>query len=337
MRKLNFVAVACLAGLTILGGCRPYDVPEYLEIAPNESGFLVQMEGDTSNQMKFDSEAALKRQQVAMKRVQIPHEWKQMGRLPWTGLWQDQLRLITVDRSPITRVWTAVPNNQAIAVESQDGVSLSIDVVVTASITEENAAKFLYLYTNRALKEVMDQEIRGRVQSELSEACASKSLEDLKKDKGVVISDVRTKVVDYFVSRGVQISSLGLAGGFTYENPEIQKSIDKTFQDQQRQISAKALQEAQTVENETLKSRADAEAEAAINKAKGEAAAIKLLADAKKYETTQATNNPMYITLRALEVQQATLAKWDGKLPQFQMGSAGQMPQLLMQLPQEAK
>ena len=344
MRKLNFVAAACLACIAVLGGCRPYDTPEFEEIAPNESGFLIQMEGDTTNQMKFDSETLLAKQQIAVKRVQIPHRWQKTGRFWFSGEYKDVVRLIKVNRSPVTRMWTATNgkgaagNNQAIWIESKDGVSLSLDVVATAMISEQDAPKFLYRYTSKSLEAVMDQEIRGRIQQELSEAAAKLSLEDLKSDKGKVIAEVRAAVIPFFKERGVEITALGLAGGFTYENEKIQASIDQTFQDQQRQISAEAMFQAQLKENQTIESKAKTEALAAESRAKGEAAAIRALADAKAYEIEKArATGEMYYKLRALEIQQATLAKWDGRLPQFQMGSAGQVPQLLMQLPTEAK
>lgn len=36
-------------------------------------------------------------------------------------------------------------------------------------------------------------------------------------------------VVEFFKERGITITTIGQFGGFTYENPEIQKSIDEVF------------------------------------------------------------------------------------------------------------
>src|SRR5213592_4623543 len=68
----------CLTGLT---GClKPYDKPEFVEIDTSETGFLIPLEGDATQQSKFQSEDYLKQRKVATKRVQITHRWSQEGR-----------------------------------------------------------------------------------------------------------------------------------------------------------------------------------------------------------------------------------------------------------------
>jgi len=67
------VGLLCLAGLT---GCmKPYDKPEFVEIDTSETGFLIPLEGDLTQQAKFQSEDYLKQRKVATKRVQITHRW----------------------------------------------------------------------------------------------------------------------------------------------------------------------------------------------------------------------------------------------------------------------
>jgi len=77
------LGLLCLTGLT---GCiKPYDKPEYVEIDTSETGFLIPLEGDTTQQAKFQSEDYLKQRKVAAKRVQITHRWSQEGRLTAAG------------------------------------------------------------------------------------------------------------------------------------------------------------------------------------------------------------------------------------------------------------
>jgi regulator of protease activity HflC (stomatin/prohibitin superfamily) len=339
--RLKTVIAAALIGTSLFAaGCKKYDVPEFVEIEPNESGFLIKMVGDSKDQAKFDSVEFLEENKVAAKRVQIPHTWIKTGRMYWTGEYQDTVRLIKVDRTPVTREWTASNSqgapgtNKAIWVESKDSVSLSIDLVCTAMILEEDCAQFLYRYTSKSLTEVMDKEIRGRIQQELAEECAKHQLEQLKQNKGEILAKVRPLVVAFFKERGIELTSLGFGGGLTYENTGIQNAINKTFEDQQLKISALAKYDAQVQENETIKAKAQAEAEAAKSRASGEAEAIKLLADAKAYEIekAKATGN-MYILLRQLEIQNETLKRWDGKLPVYNMGTGDNIPSLLMQVP----
>ncbi|HWI56066.1 MAG TPA: hypothetical protein VNZ22_02480, partial [Bacillota bacterium] len=87
-----------LAMLALLTGCvRPYDRPEYVEIDTSETGFLIPLEGNGGEQVKFQSEDYLKARKVAAKRVQITHRWSQEGRLPTDGRWIPTVRLVKVN------------------------------------------------------------------------------------------------------------------------------------------------------------------------------------------------------------------------------------------------
>src|SRR5262249_3386790 len=83
------VALFCSVSLlNLTTGCvRQYDRPEYVEIDTSETGFLIPLEGDSTEQVKFQSEDYLKQHKVATKRVQITHRWSQEGRWPTDGKW----------------------------------------------------------------------------------------------------------------------------------------------------------------------------------------------------------------------------------------------------------
>ena len=176
MKRIVIFVVFCLA-LVLVGtsSCvRPYDRPEYVEIDTSETGFLIPLEGDVTEQVKFQSEDFLKQHKVAAKRVQITHRWSQEGRMPNDGRWIPTVRLVKVNRSPITREWattqTTLANgpvqrsDKAIWIESGDSVGFSMGFTCTAFIPEDDAARFLYWYPSGSLAEVMDREVRGRVQ-----------------------------------------------------------------------------------------------------------------------------------------------------------------------------
>src|SRR5476651_1609551 len=125
---------AALLGVTFI---RPYDVPEFIEVDSSESAFLIPLEGDTGNQAAFHSVKFLEEKKVATKRVQITHRWQQMGYLPRSGKYVGTVRLIKVDRRPITREWTKSPKSgtsskdEAIAVESKESVNFSMGLSCT--------------------------------------------------------------------------------------------------------------------------------------------------------------------------------------------------------------
>jgi len=99
------LALLCSVSLLSLttGGVRQFDRPEYVEIDTSETGFLIPLEGDSTEQVKFQSEDYLKQHKVATKRVQITHRWSQegAGRLMASG--SPTVRLVKVNRSPVTR------------------------------------------------------------------------------------------------------------------------------------------------------------------------------------------------------------------------------------------
>ena len=342
---LNIVAVAIV---TFLSGCmKPFDKPEYVEIDTSETGFLIPLEGDGTQQARFQSEDYLKQKKVATKRVQIVHRWSQEGRLEHVGRWIPSVRLVKVNRSPITREWTteqaavgvARQNDKAIWVESGDSVGFSMGFNCTAFIAEEDAAKFLYWYPSGSLADVMDHEIRGRIQQTAAEIAGKYPLNILRTRKQEIVDAVKNDVTNFFTARGVTVTTIGMFGGMTYENPEIQKSIDGTFIAQQLRVVAEAKYEAQKKENERIELEAQAVAEKARREASGLADAKKIAADAEAEsirKVTQALNdvqNPALYQIKALEVEKARVEKWDGRYPTWYLGASDSQPNLLLQVP----
>lgn len=347
--------------LVLLGtsGCmRPYDTPEYVEIDTSETGFLIPLEGDSAEQVKFQSEDYLKQHKVAAKRVQITHRWSQEGRWPTAGRWIATVRLVKVNRSPVTREWVTTQTtssasspvqraDKAIWIESGDSVGFSMGFTCTAFIPEEDASRFLYWYPSGSLADVMDKEVRGRIQQTAAEVAARYPLDSLRSRKQEIADAVKQNVTNFFAQRGVTVTTVGMFGGMTYENPEIQKSIDQTFIAQQLKVVAEAKFEAQKKENERIeleaqgiaeKSRREAQGQADARKtsAAGEAEAIRLINTA----ATEAQQNPLLLQLKTLEVEKARIEKWDGRYPQMWFGANGtgmMSPNLLLQVPTSSR
>jgi regulator of protease activity HflC (stomatin/prohibitin superfamily) len=189
----------------------------------------------------------------------------------------------------------------------------------------------------------MDKEVRARVQQAAGEVAARYPLDNLRLRKQEIADAVKQNVTNFFAGRGVTITTVGMFGGMTYENPEIQKSIDQTFIAQQLKVVAEARFEAQKKENERLELEAQGFAEKARREAQGqadsrrtaaagEAEAIRLINNAAQ----EAQENPLLLQLRALEVEKTRIEKWDGRYPQFWLGasgSGGPNPSMLLQLP----
>ena len=239
MRKLLLHSFLALAFLGTLVGCKPYDRPEFTEIETSETGFLISLEGDTNKQTNFESERYLQDRKVATKPVQIPHRWVQTGRAWCSGEWVDTVRLVKVNRSPVTREWTAdaasgtANRDQAIWIESKDSVGFSVGFNCITFIKEEDTARILYMYRSKSLAEMMDSEIRARIQAVGAEVAACYDLDNLRSRKQEIIDEVRQDVIPFFGGRGIAITTVGMFGGYTYQNKKIQDSIDGVFVAQQ--------------------------------------------------------------------------------------------------------
>jgi len=313
------VIVACL--IPFMASCKPYQKPVYQEISNNETAFVIPLEGDVGNQAKFGSKEQLEKHKVATKRIEIPTRWNQTGRQAESGEYIPTVTVIVVDRSPITRNWesTNKGKDNAIWVESSDSVGFSMGFNCTAFIKEEDTATFLYWYSSGGLSDVMDTEIRGRIQQVAAEESAKFPLDELRDKKNEIASSVRANIIPFFAERGITITTVGMFGGMTYENPEIQKSIDGVFVAQQQKNVALAKYEAQKKENERVVLEAQGVAEQRKIQAEAEAKAIASLTQA----VAQGGEN--YLHLKALEVQGKQIEKWDGKLPTV---TSGAMPLL---------
>jgi hypothetical protein len=335
--------------LLLVSGCKPFDRPEYVEIDTSETGFLIPLECDSGAQARFQSEDYLLARKVATKRVQILHRWSQEGRMNSDGKWIPTVRLIKVNRSPVTREWTTeslpssgrvVRTDRAIWIESADSVGFSMGFACTAFIAEDDAARFLYWYPSGSLSEVMDKEIRARIQQVAAEVAAKYPLDSLRAKKQEIADAVKKDVTSFFQTRGVTVTTIGMFGGMTYENPEIQRAIDQTFIAQQLKVVAEAKFQAQQKENERIELEADGVAERARREASGLADAKKTQADAdseaiRKMEKAlnEAAQNPLLLQLKALEVEKTRIEKWDGKYPTWYVGSGGAMPSLMVNAP----
>lgn len=339
--KLRILALLALATLSV--GCvKKYDTPEYIEIKSNETAYVIPLEQEVDKGVKFDSQEYLEKKKVASKRIQIPHRWNQTGRLSNTGEWMDTIRVITVDRAPVTRQWeSGAKSKQAIWLESSDSIGFSTGFSVTALIEEADASLFLYAYKATSLEEVLDSELRARIQSIASDLAASYKMDELREKKNELIAKIKEDVVPFFKQKGITITTIGQFGGFEYENEKIQFAIDDTFVAQQAKVKNAALLAAQKDANAKIELEAVAVAEAARTKSKGEADGKLLVFEAEasglkavNKALAEANQNPALVELKKIDVQKALAEKWDGKLPVWTMGdkSSGS-PNMLFQTP----
>lgn len=338
VNKLSKIAsILCL--LCLVSGCRKPFEPVKLEmIAATEEGFLIP-NNNPDDQGQTKTEEYYKKRLVFSQEVKIPQKWVKLGHetIGYNGHWIDDAVLIRVDRSPITREWTADVNsgtsakNEAIWVMTSDQVEFSTGWTCTCRIeSRDSAVKFLYNYPNGSLATVMDQEIRAKIQSTFGLAVTDLPMNTLRLSATPVIVKTIEDVTNFFDERGVKITNLGITGGFVYKDPKIIAKMVEVFTAEQEKSIAIAKSVAQVELNKTIQLEADAKAKASLTVKEAEAQGIQLVADAKAYEIEKAQeNSDTYITLKRLELEHDKLEKWDGKFPTYFMGSGENMNMLL--------
>ena len=346
---------------------KPYQEAILVEIETNEVPFVINLEEVTSEESQDslsveETKEFLTKNLVQSRRVEIGQRWHSTGRMSNSGKWIPNQRVIVVDTSPETREWSPVATrgtsnkDEGIWAESSDSVGFSTGISVTARIEDQkDAVTFLSNYPPSdsrdvlkagtqdvlftvdvtALTNIMDREIRTKIQEVFADESAKYTMDELRSKKLEIMETVRSEVTPYFETRGITITSIGQFGGFTYENPEIQKAIDKVFEAQQDEEVAIAEAKAAEQRKVALQLKGEGEAAAILAAKQGEAEGIKVVADAKAYELEKLTENPeAYLALKKLEVTMEGLKKWDGKYPQYMMGT-GDSPNLLMQIPSQ--
>ena len=348
-------------GLVFLPACiRPFHEPLLVDINTSEVAVLVETVNDNGQAViapkdkEGESESDYYQNRVVnARKVEIPYYWKRTSRV-WlydsstNGKWTPAARLIVVDTQPETREWSSSSNNP-IWVESNDSVGFSTGISITARIdNRDDAIKFLSNYPPKnkrtvttqggdpfeveitSLEQIIDKEVRTKVQEVFSYEAAAYNMDDLRSKKQQIMDKIKEVVIPYFVDRGITITAIGQFGGFDYENKNIQEAINKVFTAQQDEEVAIAESKAAEQRKVAMKLTGEGEAAKILEAKKGEAEGIKLVADAKAYELEKLNENPeAYLALKSLEVQQAQIEKWSGILPQMLLGES---PMMMMNL-----
>ncbi len=337
----SFTATCALLLLCTTGCLRPIEPVINKEINSHEEAFLIPYQGDAAQQQAANNEEFLKKNLVFAKQVRIPQQWIATGRewLGPNGKWHDAATLIVVDIAPVTREWTADKNSgtggkdEAIWVMTADSIEFSTGWTVTAKIDDRDAAvKFLHNYRNGSLAQIMDSEIRAKVQADFGLEVTDLPMETLRKSATPHISKVIKGVKETFAAKGINITNIGITGGFVYKNPTISQKMVAVYNAEQEKDIAISKTKAQEEANKAVILKAQGEADAILKTKKAEADGIKMLADAKFYEIEKAKENmAAYVQLKQLELQKVQNEKWDGRYPVYYMGTTP--PNMMMQIP----
>lgn len=306
MKMLNILFL--FVAIMLLIGCGPAKIPVYEPVGPNETAFVLPLEGENlENQKQFKSIDYLASKKVAAKRIMIPTKKFKKGRMWNNFIYERNVLVIKVDRAPVTREWTMEEasgtnsTNEALYMESKESIEFGIPLTVTAYVKEENTARYLYFYAGKQLEKIIDLNVRSFCQAYLSNKFSGHILETGRGMKAEFIIALFDSAKVFFEEKGITISIIGAAGGLRYSSDDIQTAIDQKFAAEIDKEKAKDVRAA-----------AEEFAKAAVAQKKK----IALELDKTKMEAK-------------LLMAKAWYEKWDGKLPE-KIVPAGTIPFLGM-------
>lgn len=301
MKKLLLLLPLIIA----VSACGPAKVPVYEEIASNVTAFVIPLEGaNKTNQGKLNSAAYLQEKKVATKRIYIPLIEVSTGRAYWDYKYIPTVKVLKVNRSPVTFVWE---EDTGIKVESRDSIGFKVGINISAQVKEADTADFLYKYPSGNLVRVLNAIVKSKTTEVLSREFAKYDLEGdsnvegARQQKGVIVALAKKELVDYFAVNGVTISTFGLIGGLSYDDKEIQEAINDNFKSE-LDIKNKANDKlAQAEVNATNESIAKSE------RKRAEEFALAAAARAKQVD--------LDVAMLLAQAELTKAEKWDGKLP----------------------
>lgn len=195
-------------------------------------------------------------------------------------------RLIKVDRTPFSREWVDASDRgtsktkQGFPCQSLEGLNITVGVSIGTSVSEANAAKFLYrfgvkaprgemngqiendgriiftsVYYGRSLWEVMDDVGRKYIQTVVCTEINGRTFDKASEEANAIMDEVKKKATAYFATVGVTLDFIGWADSFEFDK-DVQHAVNRRYIAQQDEIIAKAL----TPHTGTIQALAAAEA-----------------------------------------------------------------------------
>lgn len=271
MKKFSFAVALLFAVMLSFTGCiRPYDKPEYVEVGPNETAFVIPMFTDdnvkTEDQVHLNENVEFyQKNMVSSKLIQIPHKWIKTGRTARSGYYKGTVRVITVDLTPRSGNW--LPNDKnAIKVETAASQGITIPMSYTIRIKPEDAALYLSYYKAVDFQSVIDTQINRFFAQEAGKSFHNVEYKDVAKQRDIILSDAVEKTKVHFKAQGITIDQLAIVDGLVYDDKSLQTNIDE-----QAKIQAQIVleeQKASLISKQKANKIAEANIEADVARAK---------------------------------------------------------------------
>lgn len=191
-------------------------------------------------------------------------------------------------------------DEQAITMQTSEGLSIKTDAGITYSIQPDNVVRVFQKY-RLGIDEITNTFLHNMVRDAMNEVASTMTVEQIYgAQKGDFIAKVNEIVKKEGSANGIDIDKIYLVGSF--ELPEsVVGSINSKIQ---------ASQNAMKVENEVATAKAEAQKTIVEAEARGQQILINAESQAKANKILAESLTPEF-------VQYQSILKWDGKLPKM--------------------
>lgn len=195
-------------------------------------------------------------------------------------------------------------SEQAITMQTSEGLSIRTDAGITYNIEPDNVVKVFTKY-RLGINEITNTFLHNMVRDAMNEVASTMTVEQIYgAQKEFFIDKVNQIVKKQAVETGIEVDKIYLIGSF--ELPDnVVDSINSKIQ---------ASQNAMKVENEVATARAEAQKTVVEAEARGKQILINAESQAKANRILAESLTPEF-------VQYQTILRWDGKLPTMTGGS----------------
>ncbi len=232
------------------------DTTEVYYILPNETAFWVPSQGDRkAGQAALNTAEYFQENKVSAMLFKIPHMKLSGYNLMSWDPYVPAGRLIIVDHIAYHREWTAsakrgtAVKDQAIPCQSSEGVNVTVEISLTVSIKEGDAAKYLYnfgvdapanvdrthpetmfqsVYHAKKLDYVMDNIGRGVIVNAACAEISSRTFDKANAEAALIMQKIAATSTAFLNARGITVDSMGWAGTFEFDDA-VQKAVNDRY------------------------------------------------------------------------------------------------------------
>lgn len=193
--------------------------------------------------------------------------------------------------------------DQAITMQTKEGLRVTADVGITYKIKPENVVQVFQKY-RAGIEEITNTFLHNMVRDAMNEVASTMDIADLAGEKKeFFITKVNARVKEYASQTGIDVDRIYIIGTFNLP-ASVVTSINSKIE---------ATQHAIRVHNEILTTKAEAEKKVVEAQAQAERIKIEAESQAKANRILAESLTPEFVRYQAV-------IKWDGKLPMYSSG-----------------